>query len=83
MNLWKEAAKGRLISPFERYEEERCRWCIRAPICRKSEGGLILCAVSSLFKGAGDEFMLEQEERALLDSLEGEELKGESKDHTD
>jgi hypothetical protein len=78
MNLWKEAKEGRLISPFDRYMELKCRYCIRAPICRKSEMGLILCVVGALFKGQDDEHMLEPEERELLNSLKGEEAKDET-----
>lgn len=83
MKLWKEAAKGRLISPFERYLETRCQHCIREPICRKSENGLLMCAMSALYKGQGDEALLEPEERDLLNTLKGEEVKDESKEHTD
>lgn len=69
MNLFQEAAKGRLISPFDRYVEDRCNFCIRTSICRKSEIGLILCACGAFYKGKEDEHMLELEERELLDSL--------------
>ena len=52
--------------PFWKYRVERCKQCLRLPICEMDEHSIILCSLAGYFKGEGDRNLLTlQEEEAI------------------
>jgi len=43
-----------MFFPFEKYAEDKCKHCRRAPVCEGTHEAMILCAIESLYKPIGD-----------------------------
>lgn len=54
-----------MIYPFEKYAEDKCKHCRRAPVCEGTHEAMILCAMVSYYKPVTDKKMTDIERKLL------------------
>lgn len=64
---------GTKYIPFEKYRDDNCSDCIRAPICEQTEEAMILCRLCAFFKGIDDKLGLPRKEKEALNGIPGME----------